>query len=61
MERGSVTGQMGSLTWTPGGDKPGHLTVGKRHLAKGSLARPPMLAAGRCAACGIGIFEFGQT
>jgi Domain of unknown function (DUF6487) len=57
LELGSITGQAIYLNWTPDGDKPGFVTVGKEHLATGSIATPPMLDAGRCPACGLGVFE----
>jgi hypothetical protein len=56
LERGSITGQMVFLNWTPEGRSPGHFSVGKEHLATGSMLRPPMLVAARCPACGLGLF-----
>ena len=56
MERGHITGQMRYLNWTPKGTRPGVVTLGKEHLAVGSLTRPPMLPAARCGSCGLGLF-----
>jgi hypothetical protein len=57
LERGRLSGQAVYLTWVPEGHSVGVLTIGKEHLATGSLFRPPMLAAARCRACGLGVFE----
>ncbi|TQN44157.1 hypothetical protein FHU33_3648 [Blastococcus colisei] len=35
----------------------GPVTLGKQHLATGSLFRPPMLPAARCSSCSLGVFE----
>lgn len=56
LERGSIVGQAVYLNWIPHGDSVGWITPGKEHLATGSISRPPMLAAARCASCGLGVF-----
>ncbi len=58
LETGHITGQAAYLNWTQEGDSVGITTLGKEHLATGSLVRPPMLAAGLCRDCGLGVFEF---
>lgn len=59
LEPGHITGQMAYLNWIRIGESPGPLTIGKEHLATGSLTKPPMLAAVRCGSCGLGMFESG--
>lgn len=57
LARGHIAGQMVHLNWIAAGDSVGLTTLGKQHLATGSLFRPPMLSAARCRACGLGVFE----
>ena len=56
LERGSITGQGVYINWIPQGDSVGWITLGKEHLATGSLSRPPTLSGARCTSCGLGIF-----
>ena len=57
LSRGHITGQAKYLNWIPEGESVGLITLGKEHLATGSLFRPPMLLAVRCESCGLGLFE----
>ncbi|SFF29064.1 PF20097 family protein [Blastococcus tunisiensis] len=57
VRRGDVAGQGVYLNWIPEGESVGWTTLGKEHLATGSVVRPPLLPAVRCGTCGLGVFE----
>lgn len=57
LEHGHIVGQSIYLTWLPEGESVGWITLGKEHVATGSLLRPPMLRAARCTSCDLGVFE----
>ncbi len=57
LELGHIAGQLVYLNWIADGEPVGITTLGKEHLATGSLVRPPMLASGLCRDCGLGVFE----
>ena len=57
LEQGSITGQGVYLNWIPQGAAVGWISLGKEHLASGSVLSPPMLAAARCESCGLGVLS----
>jgi hypothetical protein len=56
LERGCIVGRSVHLDWSPAGEEVTVATVAQEHLATGTVAHPPELAAARCTACGLGVF-----
>lgn len=57
VESGRVVGQGMYLNWIPEGERVGWVTIGKEHVATGSLVRGPELPSVRCRSCGLGFFQ----
>ncbi len=57
LEAGRVVGQGVYLNWIPEGERVGWITIGKEHVATGSLVRGPELSSMRCRGCGLGRFQ----
>lgn len=57
LESGRVDGQGVYLNWIPERERAGGVTIGKEHVATGSLVRGPELTSVRCRGCRLGFFQ----